>query len=191
MPRQYTRQDPVAAFWSRVDKRGECWLWTGPQDRGGYGRFTVRDSDRTVAHRAHRLAYQLRVGPIPEGYCVCHNCPGGDNRLCVNPAHLWLGTHAQNIADRDAKGRTARGLRNGANTRPERRARGDRSGARLHPDTHVRGETHGCAKLTEDTVREIRRRRDTGETLKALAVAYDVSFGLIWQIAKRRAWRHV
>jgi len=90
----------TARFWSNVDKSGVCWLWTA-STRYGYGRLKV--GARRI--QAHRVSWELHHGPIPEGLCVLHNCPGGDNPTCVNPAHLWLGTRADNAADRDAKGR--------------------------------------------------------------------------------------
>ncbi len=83
-----------------------CWFYNGPVDRDGYGRFS--QDGRPV--RAHRSAYRLLVGPIPPGKCVCHIC---DNPACINPEHLWIGTHADNAADRNAKGRQAKGQRNG------------------------------------------------------------------------------
>ncbi len=93
------RPDAVARFWAKVDKgsSNECWLWRGGK-RGKYG--LALDRKQRVA--AHRLAYQLTHGPIPAGMCVCHSC---DTCLCVNPAHLWLGTHQENLKDMTRKGR--------------------------------------------------------------------------------------
>jgi hypothetical protein len=78
-----------------------CWLWVGSSDRDGYGNF---GSGKT--RRAHRIAYELFVGPNPEGLHVCHTC---DEPACVNPDHLFLGTNTQNTADKVAKGRQAKG----------------------------------------------------------------------------------
>ena len=86
-------------FWSHVDKSqpDACWLWRGSVASNGYGRLTVRQVDYGV----HRLAYCLANGPIPPGLLVCHSC---DNRLCVNPTHLWLGDVVANNRDMEAKG---------------------------------------------------------------------------------------
>lgn len=79
-----------------------CWEWSGSVDSKGYGRF--RDT------KAHRIAYEEWVGPIPEGHVVRHRC---DNPLCINPEHLRTGTHAQNVEDRVERGRSAKGENHG------------------------------------------------------------------------------
>lgn len=94
-------------FMAKVDTSGECWEWTAKRDRSGYGRFWYRED---ASYLAHRAAYELFVGPIPDGLVVCHRC---DNPGCVNPRHLWLGTMADNNWDKVAKGR-ASGPRSGA-----------------------------------------------------------------------------
>jgi hypothetical protein len=88
MPRWNTPED----FWNGFDKSGPCWLWTRCEDGKGYGSCSFG----AKTWKTHRLAWILTHGPVPDGLDVCHNCPGGDNRLCGNPAHLFLGTHADN-----------------------------------------------------------------------------------------------
>ncbi len=95
--------DPVARFWSKVDKSAgvsACWPWTGAGHRDGYGRAHFLGRDKIAI--AHRLAYKLSKGDIKEGMDVLHTC---DNRKCCNPAHLWLGTHKENMDDMRRKGR--------------------------------------------------------------------------------------
>jgi hypothetical protein len=85
-------------FWARVDKSGECWVWTGSKKTLGYGLVCYRGQLRT----AHRVAYEIFVGPLRDGLFVCHSC---DNPPCVNPAHLWQGTASDNTRDAMSKGR--------------------------------------------------------------------------------------
>lgn len=155
-----------ARFWSRVVLGDDCWSWSGSRNWGGYGRFQVAGREQA----AHRYAWELAYGPIPDGMFACHRC---DNRGCVRPTHLFLGTAADNMADRDAKGRQASGLRNGSHTRPERRPK---------------GEAHGRQKLTEDQVRAIRKALDSGASYRELGEVYGVAAQSIRCIANRRNW---
>jgi hypothetical protein len=171
-------------FWEKVDKSAGtdgCWPWTGSLDRYGYGK--IKRHGARVQTGTHRISYELCIGPIPEGLCVCHRC---DVPACVNPAHLFLGTRSDNTRDMVSKKRDSR------HTHPERYPRGDEHQARKHPEYLARGEKHWCAKLTETQVREIRFRYEHGETNKSeLGRQYKVRPSVIHNIIQRHIWKHV
>lgn len=178
---------PLATrFWSKVDRSAGpdgCWLWTGNKDSLGYGRILIvgRRQDS-----AHRVAWGLTNGPIPDGLWVLHNCPGGDTPACCNPSHLWLGTHKDNMADMVAKGR------HGTWTHPESRACGSRHNSRTRPETVLRGERIAQSKLTEVDVRAIRAEYAAGGvTQAALATKYGIVASAIGSIIRRVRWAHV
>lgn len=142
-------------FWDRVDRTDlfGCWPYTGPRTEGGYGITSLGSSTSTSAHRR---AWLETFGPIPVGMVIRHDC---DNPPCCNPSHLRIGTHADNIADKVARNRQAKGERNGR------------------------------ARLTIEQVREIRRRGDAGENPTTLAQEFGVSRRAIVYIIQRINWR--
>lgn len=168
-PNPNRRQPETLRFWSKVDTSGECWIWTGSCATSGHGRF----NGRRTPIPAHRYAYEISVGPIPDGLYVLHAC---DNPPCVRPEHLFLGTQADNMADAARKGRTARG---------------DRSGPRLHPERMTRGERRRDAKLTDAVVRVIRARHAAGTKQVDLARDYGVCRQTIQALLLRKTWTHV
>lgn len=188
---QFSESD-VQRFNAKVQKSDGCWTWSGAvkcKERP-YGQFSV--GKRKV--KAHRAAWMLANGPIPSALHVLHRC---DNPRCVNPSHLFLGTHQDNMADMNEKGR--RTAQSGeawhASHPPESFPRGDAVWTRRNPELVRRGSACHLAKLTEDQVADIRHtwastkkkyglRRD-------LAAAYDVDKTLIWQIVTNRIWTHV
>ena len=169
-------QRDVQRFWSRVDKAGECWVWTGGTMGWGYGYFDLAGS----RHGAHRISWMLARGPIPAGLFVCHRC---DNPPCVNPDHLFVGTQFDNMADARAKGRLSPTIFDGTQVELMRLGR--------HPGRQARGERVATAKLTEGQVREIRRRLAEGANQSALAREYGVVHQLVSRIASRGIWKHV
>jgi len=103
-------------FWRLIDKAGDCWEWRGTRDPHGYGRLNRRAIRRSPI-LAHRYSWFLATGELPPSHLyVCHRC---DNPPCVRPDHLFLGTAADNNADRDAKGRTVPPPRHGGETHPQ------------------------------------------------------------------------
>jgi hypothetical protein len=183
---------PVVRFWSKVNKHSglywqgtECWLWCGQVDRDGYGLFALSHS-RPL--RAHRFAYALAHGPIPDDLHVCHHC---DRPGCVRDEHHFLGTEADNKRDMVVKGRQASGDRNGARLHPESYRPGDRHWMRQHPERIPRGENHPRATLTEATVRAIRQRAREGEKPSAIAAALGVQLTAVYDILGGRRWVHV
>lgn len=102
MPRRYSPEEWLQAYWAKSTKGDGCWQWQGPVNTGGYG--TWARGRRTCL--AHRLSYELTYGAIPEGAFVLHEC---DNALCVRPDHLSIGDAARNMADAAKRLRMPRG----------------------------------------------------------------------------------
>jgi hypothetical protein len=136
------RLTPQQRFDEKVERTDGCWLWTGNARTGGYGVVTLGGRE----FYAHRLAFEWAHGPLEPGQHVCHRC---DTPRCVNPAHLFAGSHADNMADMIAKNRTTRNSLSGAACMrghlytPEN--------TYIHPD--------GSRRTCRTCLRETRRRR--------------------------------
>lgn len=156
-------------FWSKVNKTETCWLWTGEIVKHSYGRITYDDHNKVTRYFTHRLAWELLIGPIPEGLQVCHNCPEGDNPACVNPEHLFLGTQSDNLKDCISKGRHV---------------------SSIAPETYLRGSRALKAKLTEEQIPQIRLMLQT-MTPTAISRLFNVKPGAIFGIRSGKTWRHV
>lgn len=145
--------DERSRFFSKVEKTGECWEWKGARAPKGYGAFWMNGK----VHRAHRAAWLLERGDPGELH-VLHRC---DNPMCVRVEHLFLGTNAENHADKVLKGR------------------------------QVRGQSHRGAKLTASHVRRIRAEHDAGVSYRALGRRYGVSTSTAFDAVNGIQWRHV
>lgn len=176
-------------FWPNVDRSGDCWLWTSPNtDRRGYGRIYYSPGKSVPATH---VAWEIASGqPFPNGFQALHTC---DIPACVQNdeagtyvvrgivrlrfGHIWAGTHEDNMADRNDKGR---------------QARGDRQAFRLHPESSPRGERNRGAILTEMAVAEIRRLMDNAlSDPQTLSARFGVTTTTIASIAQRKSWRHL
>jgi hypothetical protein len=157
MARRGPKMKPIESrFWAKVKMGMGCWTWCGSHTKTGYGQIG-RGGAGAGNWLAHRLSWELHFGPIPERLEVCHHC---DNPACVNPAHLFLGTHAENFRDAVAKGR----VQHGAN--------------------------HYRAKLDDIAVADIRRRAREGETEAAIAELYDIALSAVHKVIVRKNWKH-
>lgn len=172
---QYTPAQ-VADFWTRIDRYDPsgCWPWRGYRNDAGYGVVYIDSVRNRSGIRAHRLAWELLYGPIPDGLKVCHHC---DNPPCCRPDHLFVDTQAANMADAASKGRTLKG---------------DRNPARLHPERMRRGEQQPQARLTDEQVRAIRQQYATEHPRQhVLAKQYGVTPSTISMIVTGVTWRHL
>jgi len=150
-----TRQEKFNSRYERVTESG-CWIWSGGMNAYGYGSFWDMDYGR--ARRAHRVSYELYKGFIPDGLLVLHKC---DVPVCVNPDHLFLGTHQDNMDDKIKKGRQAK------------------------------GENNGSSKLTEKEVKEIRDKYVPRKyTQRMLAREFNVSQVAIGCVIRNETWRN-
>jgi len=149
-------------FWMRVRKSLGCWEWSGGLYGNKYGRFWVPRPAVPRSRLAHRVSWELEYGSIPRGMLVLHHC---DNRKCVRPSHLFLGTYQDNVDDMDAKGRGRRG--------------------------RFPGESNRRSTLTTSQVVEIRRRFSSGERQADIAKDMGITQSHVSQLGRGLVWKHV
>lgn len=157
---QFMPVDPRAMLYSRfvINAATGCWDWTGARFQGGYGVFKCK-AIGPLQMNAQRASWIIHNGPIASRCTfVCHTC---DNRLCVNPDHLFLGSAKDNVDDMVRKGRNSR------------------------------GESRPATTLTTDDVLTIRRMKKQGHKYEDIARAYGISYGGVGKIVRRESWGHV
>lgn len=149
-------------FWNRVNRTGDesaCWNWQAARDKYGYGITSWKGKNA----KAHRIAYLFTHGVLPADLEICHTC---DNRACCNPAHLFEGTHWDNMQDRNRKGR----------------AKGGNS---------MRGESHHSARLNNEKVKTMRKLFGSGIGVVELGRHFGVSHVCARMVVIRHSWKHV
>lgn len=157
----YTRTDPVELFFRHVDKTDNCWLWVGAKTKNGYGKLG-RDL-KTIS--AHRYSFEIHNGAIPDGMLVCHQC---DVRSCVNPHHLFLGTHKDNYIDCVNKGRfvtntAAFNIRNKNRTECKNGHKWEKENIYISPKGHR--SCRSCTAVSEEK-RKLRRRAQNAKIFR-------------------------
>jgi hypothetical protein len=138
----------------KKNEETECWEWQGNLGKNGYGKVRWNMNNLTT----HRAAYEVFNREIPKNLCVCHTC---DNRKCINPEHLWIGSSRENTKDKVKKGR----------------------------QYCQAGEKSHSANLTWEKVRAIRKLKKEGNTLKTLSEQFDCSISNVSSIINQRSWK--
>jgi len=162
---EFRKEESIERFWNKVDKNGpslkkemtNCWLWKGAIDKSGYGIMCMKKHFKRQTS-AHRISWTLINGKIPELKEICHKC---DNPRCVRPDHLFVGTHKENMNDRDGKNRNAK------------------------------GELNGRSKINSNDVIKIRKLSESGLKYTKISNMYKIDRKTVKDIVVRKLWKHV
>lgn len=149
---------PKERFEKYIDRSGDCHIWIGCKHSKGYGSFQLGYEHNNKKAYAHRFAYELYIGKIPKGLLILHKC---DNPSCVNPAHLFTGTNADNSKDMVSKNRQAKGSK------------------------------IASSKLKESIVIKIKSMLEKGITHKIIAEKFKVSRDTVTKINTGKTWKHI
>lgn len=171
-------------FWEKVDKNcsnifyndERCWEWIGGLNERGYGNFWIGNNEKNkMMGKAHRFSWEINVGIIPKDKHVLHHC---DNRSCVNPKHLWLGTHEENMLDKKTKKRTVGSV--------------DYKRYEIVKRTSDKYLKHKLKNFSSSEILEIRRLcSEKTISRKQIAEKYGVNVNAIHKIAARKTYRFV
>lgn len=178
----------IERFWSKVKKGtdDECWIWLKSCDTEGYGRFQMEKK----RYGAHRFVWLITHGNLPDELDVLHNCPTGDNKKCVNPRHLWLGTQDDNMKDARDKGqlKPCKGEDHYSYLHPEKIVRGEDHYQHKNPELRRYKEKHARYRtdIDDDKVKEF---YDIGWTQKEIAEHFFCNQGLISNIILNKRLR--
>lgn len=188
---EYCQNEPKKNRWkecslkcrllNRIKNINGCWIWQKTLSSNGYAILCFKGKLKT----ASRLSYETFIGKIPKGMYVCHNCPNGDNRKCINPEHLWLGTPKENAKD---------AVKKGTMTKVWGRKKTKEEIDKIQKNRSIpnqKGENHPNNTLKNSDVFEIRELLKSGIKQMEIAKKYKVCQGVISQIKHKRTWRHI
>jgi hypothetical protein len=181
----------IERFYSKVVKSPDedsCWDWDGNTDKKGYPEFRICHASKPGKYRANRVSFFIHYNEDPGHKLVCHTC---DNPSCVNPKHLFLGTHKDNYTDMATKNRNIKGDKHWARLHPEKVRRGADCNL-VEIAKKRRGELNNKAKLTESDVKLMRYMYGEGlADQRELARRFNIRQASVWAVVNKITWKHI